>query len=461
MRSDNVLIVGGGLSGLSTAYYLARYGIRSTIIEKAGRLGGLIKTDQIDGCSLEAGPDSYLATKTSVAELADELGGLPDKIISSNDAARRVFVVRGGKLVTMPRGMSMMVPGDLRAAFESPLLGAATKVRLLRETRMKPRTRTEDFSVGELVTDHFGPEMLEYVAEPLLCGVYGGDAEQLSANSVLPRFTAYEKRFGSLIKGVKHDQKKPAETTGSLFRSFEGGMQTLTDALLKATAKNVPVIYSEVTRVEKAEGGWRVLVGQESISCSRVVMACPAHVSAALLERSVPQMAIELSHIPYSSAILAMLVFDRATLGHSLDGFGFLIPRHERKTIAAATWVNTKFPSRIRTGLAALRGFIVGGKAEELMRTGADKDAVTELVLADFQQLMGFSAAPLFSTIYFWPKCMPQYVVGHSSRVQNLRRLEGESAGIHLTSNIMDGVGVPDTIRRAKDVAKQIAGDRV
>jgi oxygen-dependent protoporphyrinogen oxidase len=355
----------------------------------------------------------------------------------------------------------MMVPGDLRAAFESPLLGTVTKFRLLRETRMKPRTRTEDFSVGELVTDHFGPEMLEYVAEPLLCGVYGGDAEQLSANSVLPRFIAYEKRFGSLIKGVKHDQQKPAETTGSLFRSFEGGMQTLSDALVKATAKSVPVIHSEVTRIDKADGGWRVQMGQESMSCSRVVLACPAHISSALLERSAPELATELSRIPYSSAILAMLVFDRAALGHSLDGFGFLIPRRERKTIAAATWVNTKFPARIRTGLAALRGFIVGSKAEELIRGGADKDAVSALVLADFQRLMGFTATPLFSTVYFWPKCMPQYVVGHQSRVKSLLRLEDKSAGIHLASNILEGVGVPDTIRRAKDVAKQIAADRV
>ena len=446
---------------MSTAYYLARYGIRSTIIEKAGRLGGLIKTDHLDGCWLEAGPDSYLAAKTAVADLAAELGGLPDKVISSNDAARRVFVVRGGRLLPMPRGMSMMVPGDLPAAFGSALLGTSTKIRLLRETWMKPRARPEDFSVGELVSDHFGPEMLEYVAEPLLCGVYGGDAEQLSANSVLPRFTAYEKRFGSLIKGVRNDQKKPAETTGSLFRSFEGGMQTLTDALVKATAKSVPIIYSEVTRIDKADAGWRVQVGQESMSCSRVVLACPAHVSAALLDRSAPEMATELLGIPYSSAILAMLLFDRATLGHSLDGFGFLIPRNERETIAAATWVNTKFPSRIRPGLAAMRGFIVGGKAEELMRAGADKDVVTKLVLADFQRLMGFSADPLFSTVYFWPKCMPQYVVGHQTRVKSLLRLEDKSAGLHLASNIMEGVGVPDTIRRAKDVAKQIAGDRV
>ena len=135
-------------------------------------------------------------------------------------------------------------------------------------------------------------------------------------------------------------------------------MQTLTDALVKATAKSVPIIYSEVTRIDKADAGWRVQVGQESMSCSRVVLACPAHVSAALLDRSAPEMATELLGIPYSSAILAMLLFDRATLGHSLDGFGFLIPRNERETIAAATWVNTKFPSRIRPGLAAMRGFI-------------------------------------------------------------------------------------------------------
>jgi oxygen-dependent protoporphyrinogen oxidase len=459
MASETVLIVGGGLSGLSTAYYLSKYGIRSIIVEKSGRLGGLIKTDQLQGCQLEAGPDSYIATKPQISDLASELDGLSAKIIGSNDKARRVFVVRNSQLVAMPKGMAMMVPGEWPPVLRSSLLSVPTKLRLLWETCTSPRSREDDFSVGDLVRDHFGNEMLEYLTEPLLCGVYGGDASDLSARSVLPRFVGYEQKFGSLIKGVRATAGEKPD--GSLFRSFQGGMQTLTDALVKATSRSVHVVHSEATRIDQSEAGWRVRFAGESMSCSHLVAAGPAHVTANLLENSAPRVAKELAAIPYSSAIVAMLVFDAESLGHALNGFGFLVPRRERQTIAAATWVNTKFPSRIRSGLAALRAFVVGEQASQLIASGIDKQALTELVLRDFRRLMGIAADPLFSTVYFWPKSMPQYVVGHASRINRLQTEADQFPGLHLAGNFFDGVGMPDCIRRAKDIAKHISDHSV
>lgn len=454
MASESVLIVGGGISGLATAYYLGKAGIRSTIIEKANRLGGLIKTDRIQGCELEAGPDSFIATKTAVAELAEELGGgLSDKIIGSNDGARRIFVVRNGKLTPMPKAMSMMVPGEWGPVLKSPLLGVATKLRLLRETLTRPRKRVGDFSVGDLVGTHFGAEMLEYVTEPLLSGVYGGDSASLSARSVLPRFVGFEERYGSLIKGVRATAKQ-APQQGSLFRSFQGGMQTLTDALSKAVQERSAVIYGEVTKVEKAGNGWRVRFGSESISSRHVVMACPAWASAKLLEQSAPAVAAELAAIPYSSAVVAMLVFQQAALKHPLNGFGFLVPKHEQQTMAAATWVNTKFPSRVAPGMAALRAFVVGEKAETFAQM--PRENVVANVRTDFQRLMGFTAAPIFDTVYSWPRSMPQFVVGHEARIGRLNEAVRPCNGLQLTGNYLDGVGIPDSIRHAKNVAKRI-----
>lgn len=459
MPSETVLIVGGGLSGLATAYYLGRAGIRSTIIERANRLGGLIKTDRIQGCELEAGPDSFLATKTAVAELAQDLGGgLAEKIISSNDAARRIFVVRGGKLVPMPKGMSMMVPGEWWPVMRSPLLGVGTKLQLIRETFTKPRRRSGDFSVGELVGKHFGPEMLEYVTEPLLSGVYGGDSASLSARSVLPRFVGFEEQYGSLIRGVRSSLPQ-MQRNGSLFQSFTGGMQTLIDALSKSVQEHSAVIYGEVTRVEKIDKGWRVRLGGESISSRQVVLACPAWASATMLDQCAPMVSAELAAIPYSSAVLAMLVFDQASLGHALGGFGFLVPPGERQTIAAATWVKTKFPSRVADGLLALRAFIVGAKAQEL--SAAPKDLVLNAVRKDFARLMNIQAQPVFHTIYSWPKSMPQYIVGHADRVNRMLQALAHCSGLLLTGNYFDGVGVPDTIRGAKEAAKHIAGNGV
>jgi oxygen-dependent protoporphyrinogen oxidase len=454
MGSDTVLIVGGGISGLTTAYYLGRAGIRSTIIEKKLRTGGLIKTDHIQGCHLEAGPESFISTKTAVAELAEDLGGgLAGKIIGSNDAARRIYVVRNGRLTPMPKGLSMMVPGEWGPVLRSPLLKTATKFRLLRETFMKPVRRDGDFSVGELVSSHFGQEVLDYLTEPLLAGVYGGDSASLSARSVLPRFVGFEEQYGSLIQGVRKSARA-APQNGSLFKSFEGGMQTLTDALCKAVQERSAVICGEVSRVEPVDGGWRVRLAGESISGRHVVLACPAWSAAKLLDQTAPAAAIELAAIPYSSSILAMLVFDGSTFTHPLNGFGFLVPRQEQETMAAATWVNTKFPSRLPEGRVALRAFIVGQRAEALAQ--APREEVLDLVWKDFNRLMGVTSKPVFQTFYSWPKSMPQYVVGHQERIDRLVAAMKTYSGLSLTGNYFDGVGIPDSIRRAKQVAKQI-----
>lgn len=344
--AERVLIVGGGVSGLATAHFLRRLGIPSLLFEKTDRLGGLIKTDFIEGCRLEAGPDSYIAAKPAVTDLARELDGLGDQIIASNDQARRIFIVRGGKLLAMPQGMVMMVPGAWGPALSSELFSAGTKLRFLRETLFAPRRRTEDVTVGCFVRDHFGDEALESLTEPLLSGVYGGDAASLSAESVLPRFVAYERQYGSLIKGVRAE-RRAVPPTGSLFRSFRDGMQSLIDSLVSAVGKQTTVMHGEVTNVDRTAAGWRVEASGQSFGGPALVLACSASVAGRLLSAAAPDLAADLAAIPYSSAILVTLVYGRATLGHKLDGFGFLVPRAERQTIAAATWVSTKFPSRI------------------------------------------------------------------------------------------------------------------
>ncbi len=451
---QRVLIVGGGVSGLATAYFLSRYGIPSTIIERTTRTGGLIKTDLIEGCRLEAGPDSFIATKPAVRELADELPALHDQIIGSNDAARRIFVVRNGKLLPMPKGMVMMVPGERQPLAESALLGKEAKHRIDLETKMKPRERQEDISVGQLVNEHFGSEVLEYLTEPLLCGVYGGESENLSAESVLPRFMGYERKYGSLVKGVQQELRDKPKNGGSLFLSFRDGMQTLTDSLAAAIRGRTSIVHGEANAVTGSGKEWLVRIGEETLSARNVVLCCPAHVNAGLLQASAAPLADGLAAIPYSSAILLMLVYERKAIGHALDGFGFLVPRSERKTIAAATWVNTKFPIRVRPGLAALRAFVVGQDALELAK--APEADIVALVRADYQRLMDVTAEPLFHTLHRWPHSMPQYVVGHVDRINKIFANLRNYPGLFLGGNAFDGVGIPDCVRRAREIAQQI-----
>ncbi|MBV9762699.1 MAG: protoporphyrinogen oxidase [Acidobacteriaceae bacterium] len=451
MSEPNVAIVGAGLSGLAASYFLAQRGLRSVLIEKSNRLGGLIRTEHLEGCILEAGAESYLAAKPAVTELASELG-LAGEIAGSNDAARRVFIVRDSKLVPLPRGMIMMVPGDWSPALRSPLFSLRAKLRFVTETRFRPRHRDTDVSVGEFISDHFGRELVDSVTDPLLVGVYGGHSASLSAASVLPRFLGYERAYGSLIRAVRAKEARTRRQVAGepLFRSFRRGMQTLTDAL----SQHATVVHGAATRIERSGGKWRVSYGGKALEADHLVLACPAHAASALLGNVSPALASELAAIPYSSAILVTLLYERSKVPHPLDGFGFLVPEAERRTISAATWVNTKYPSRIPGQLAALRAFIVSEKAVEL--AGAPAQELNRLVHSDFARLMGIEAEPCFSTIHRWPDSMPQYVVGHGERVNKITAALGDLPGLYLTGNAYDGVGMPDCVRLAKETAKDI-----
>ena len=452
--SSKVIIVGGGVSGLATAYFLARLGLRSTVFEKSNRLGGLIKTDIIQGCHLEAGPDSYIATKPAVTTLAESLGDLSNQIIGSNDRARRVFVVRRGKLVPLPKGMAMMVPGEWPSTFSSELFSTRTKLRFVSELFSLPRQRKDDVSIQTFVTDHFGREALEYVAEPLLSGVYGGHSSQLSTESVLPRFLTYEREYGSLIRGVRRESGKGFKPN-SLFLSFRSGMQSLIDSLTQAVAGWADVLHAEAEGVVRTQDGWRVHSGDCAVDSDQLVLAVPSYLAGQLLASTAPELASELFTIPYSSCILVTLVYERDRLGHPLDGFGFLVPIAERRTIAAATWISTKFPSRVPEGLAALRAFIVDPEATGLL--SEPQEQLIQLVRTDLKRLMGIESDPISSTLYKWPKSMPQYIVGHEVRRRRISDFLSGLPDLHLAGNAYDGVGIPDCVRRAEEIAKRIS----
>lgn len=455
---NDVVIVGGGISGLATAYYLSRQGFSPVLVEGQRRLGGLIATDNVNGCRLEAGPDSYVANKPAVTEMAKSIPGLSEQIMGSNDAARRIFVVKGGKLLPMPHGMVMMVPAEWWPALKSPLFEPATKLRFVSEYFHKPKRRQEDITIAEFVKDHFDEAMLEYVTEPLLSGVYGGEAGKLSARSVLPRFVSYEETYGSLIRGVR-EEKRQASSTGSLFLSFQGGMQTLTDAVARAIEGKVRIVHGHARRVERLNrGNWRVSTGDAEEDARAVVLACPAFRSADLIAGLDSALAEALHAIPYSSAITVMVGYKRSDVAHPLDGFGFLVPKRERRQVAACTWINTKFPVRVAPDFAVLRAFIVDRDADELT-LGSDAEVV-ETVRSELKRLMGIDAAVQFSTVHRWPQSMPQYTVGHALRAERIEDQLRNHPGLHLVGNAYSGVGIPDCVRLAKAAAERIVRER-
>ncbi len=447
-----VVIIGGGISGLAAAYYLGRAGIPSVLVEAEARLGGVIRTDRVSGCLVEAGPDSWLARKPWALDLARELG-LENQVIGSNDDRRKTYIARRGELIPVPEGMQLLAPAKPAAVVASRLFGIGTKLRLGLEWFRRP-AHHPDRSVAEFVRDHFGEEWNEYIAQPLLAGVYGGAPEQLSVDCVLPAFVEYERRYGSIVRGAL--KNRPAKAEGPLFLTLKDGLGTLVDALQRAVAPASRFARGRVVQIERAGGGWKVGLEDGAIEAGHVVAAVPAHEAAKLLRRACGELAQALDGIPYNSSIVAGLVYRRRGFDHPLNGFGMLIPRAERRSPAACTWVETKFDHRASDEATLLRAFFTGAAADELLN--AADETVQATAHAELISLMRYRARPIACRIARLPQSMALYVVGHGARLARIGELLQRLPGLHLGGNGYDGVGIPDCIRRSRAIAAAIAG---
>jgi len=443
--AQHVVIIGGGISGLSAAYDLARAGIRHTLFEKSARMGGVIETRTQDGCVLECGPDSFLAAKPEAIELIKELG-LDGELIGSNDSQRITYILKHGKLVALPEGVMMIVPTRVMPMVKSRLLGWGTKVRMAAELWRRPR-RYPDRSVAEFVVDHFGQETLDYLAEPLLSGVYGGDPRQLSAASVLPRFVEMEATRGSLGRAVMGTR---AVSVGSLFKTLASGLGTMIDTL--ATYANVK--HAEVEIVEPRGAAFAVRAGGDWTDASNVIFATPAPAASALIEKVEPELARLLKEIPYSSSVLVTLIFDAAKFDGLRAGFGFLVPKRERDRMAACTFVATKFPHRAPDDRIILRCFF-GGIGDEAI-LGESDDSMITIAREELRRILSLTAAPLLTTVSRWPRSMAQYTVGHGARIQEIKTRAAGHPGLHLAGNAYDGIGIPDCVRTGRQAAANI-----
>jgi protoporphyrinogen/coproporphyrinogen III oxidase len=444
---QHVVIVGGGISGLSAAYDLARAGITHTLFEKMPRLGGVIETRTEDGCLLECGPDSFISSKPEALALIKELG-LEGEVIGSNDHQRTTHILKHGKLVPLPEGVMMIVPTKVMPMVKSNLLGWGTKFRMGFELLRQPK-KYPDRSVAEFVVDHFGRETLDYLAEPLLSGVYGGDPRELSVNSVLPRFVDMEATKGSLGRAVM-GAKRPPSQGGSLFRTLASGLGTMIEAL--GTYANVK--HAGVDALERQGAGFRVRASGDWMDATNVIIATPAPQAVPLLEGIDPELAKMLGTIPYSSSALVSLAFDEAKFDGQRAGFGFLVPKCERDRMAACTFVATKFPHRAPNDRILLRCFF-GGTGDEAILKESDESMVT-IAREELRRILGLTAAPLFTRVSRWPKSMAQYTVGHGARMKEIKARAAAIPGLQLAGNAYDGIGLPDCVRTGRQAAKNI-----
>jgi oxygen-dependent protoporphyrinogen oxidase len=436
-----VLIIGGGISGLSAAYYLSKAGIRPTLLERKPRVGGVIQTSEIQGCVLEEGPDGFLGAKPWAMNLIRELG-LADQVIGSNDHSRITYIVKKGKLVRMPEGLMMMVPTKIMPVLGTPLLSWSAKIRMGLELLRRPKGPQPDRSVYDFLLDHYGQESIDYLAEPLLAGVYGGDPREMSVNSVLARFVDLEIKYGSLTRGALAERSPKA--AGAFLQTLKGGLGQLIERL----RPSADIIHANAETLEQTSDGFRVRVKADWLEAEHVVLATPAH--EAPVGPLNPELASLLAGIPYTTSITLALGYRKATFDHPLNGHGFLVPKKERKYVFGCTWVGNKFDYRVPDDMVVLRCFL-GGDA--MPHSDA---ALVDAARAELRGIMNIAAQPVFHNIARWPNSMAQYTVGHEKRVARIEELVAKMPGLHLAGNAYHGIGIPDCVRMGHEAATTI-----
>jgi oxygen-dependent protoporphyrinogen oxidase len=461
-----IAIIGGGISGLSAAFYLekeraAGAPVEYSLFESSSRLGGVMFSDKIGDCVVEGGPDSFLTEKPWAAQLCGELGIAGD-LIGSNDAQRITYIVVKGRLVPMPDGLMFMVPTKIIPTALSSLFSWSTKFKMLGELMHPPQPVHKDETVAQMVERHFGSEVVDRLADPLLSGVYGGDAASLSVRAVLPRFVEMEEKYGSLCRAMIAGRKKLAAmhkekgyAPKPLFSSLKGGMQQMIDAIVARLNPASLRTSTAVTQLRRKDAGWELVTSQGTEAFDAVIFATPARIASTMLAGIDTQLSDDLGQVQYSSSITVTLGYQREDLKSCPPGFGFLVPRSEGTHMLATTFVHTKFPFRAPDNKALVRCFLGGAKDQSVLKMSDDE--ITALVRKELKQITGLSADPWFVKVYRWDRAMAQYTPGHLERIERIGETLKQMQTLAIAGNFYKGIGVPDCVRTGKEAALQMA----
>jgi protoporphyrinogen/coproporphyrinogen III oxidase len=456
-----IAIIGGGIAGLSAAFYLekarrAGADLQWALFEKSDRLGGVIQTERHDGFVIEAGPDSFLSIKPDAARLCQELG-LGDQLIPSNDASRKTYILVKGSLVPIPHGLEFMVPTRIWPMATTPLFSFSTKLRMAAELFSSARRDSGDESVGAFVRRHFGQEMVDRVAEPLLAGVYGGNAERLSIRAVLPRFAEMERQHGSLVRATlkakaQFKSKAPAGSKPQpLFTSLKNGMQQMVEALTASLPQASIRMGQQNLSLRPVNDDWQIESAGISERFQAVLLAAPAPAAAGLLRQFHPALIEGLARIEYTSTAAVALAYDQAELP---PGHGFLVPRSGGRKMMACTFVHKKFSHRAPGDKKLLRCFFSSSRMPDLL-THSD-EALQQFARQELKEILGLTAEPKFARTFRWDRAMAQYETGHLDRVAEMEKIIAAMPGFHIIGNSFHGIGVPDCIKSARLAVEQI-----
>ncbi|MGE5700731.1 MAG: protoporphyrinogen oxidase [Deltaproteobacteria bacterium] len=459
-----IVIVGAGISGLCTAHYLVKTlsaaGREAEIIlfEAEKIPGGKMRTIREDGFNMEWGPNGFLTNKPHSLELVKELG-IEARLARSSDLARKRFIYSGGRLHRLPE--------TPQAFFSSDLLSLRGRLRILGEPFAKGPPLGVDESLGDFARRRLGGEALEKLLDPMVTGIYAGDPDRMSLRACFPIIHDLERKYGGLVKGMISLQRERRRAgvkremsagPGGVLMSFDEGVQTLTDVLASRLADGLHTAVA-VDGVRRRDGRFILSLVEQGmrgeIDTDALVLAIPAYAASATLGSLDPQISDALSSIPYSPVSVVALGFEQAELGNPLDGFGFLIPRQEKRKILGALWDSSVFPNRAPAGKALIRAMVGGVRNPEL--AALPSEDLVALTRDELAATMGITAAPALARAFFHDKGIPQYLVGHGKLLEMIDGRLAAFPGLYLNNNAYRGIALNDCVLQSRLTAERIA----
>ena len=451
-----ILIIGGGITGLASAFYLQEeihaknlpYKIK--LVEAADRLGGKIATVRRDGFTIERGPDSFLARKKPAVKLVEKLG-LTDELVRNATGQSYILVKR--KLHKIPPGSFMGIPTEVSPFLFSRLFSAKGKLRAGVDFVRPKGKEAEDQSLGEFFRRRFGDELVEHLIEPLLSGIYSGDIDEMSLMATFPNFYHLEQKHGSIIKGLqktmpKKPKKNKHEKRPGIFYTIKSGFETIVEAMEDKLDDDVVLKSTAVDHVEKKENYYHVLLSDGTVyKADAMIVTTPHQTIANMFSQYEPLKVVE--EIPNSSVANVALAFDEKAIRKDLEGTGFVVSRNSDFRITACTWTHRKWPHSTPEGKVLLRSYVGGPYDRDAV--DLSEEELVDIVLKDLNKTMKIKGDPEFVVTSRYKNMMPQYAVGHIERIKKIRSFAEENLpGVYFAGASFEGVGVPDCIEQGE-----------
>jgi oxygen-dependent protoporphyrinogen oxidase len=465
-----IVVIGGGISGLAAAHRLLELNpsLNLTLLEASARLGGSLVTDQREGFLLERGPDSFISEKPEGVALAKRLG-LQSRLIETNPDHRRSFIVRNGRLRPVPEGFQLLAPSRIWPFLATDIFSFTGKVRMAADLLLPRRAANgmSDESLSSFVRRRLGREALERMAQPMVGGIYTADPEMLSLRATLPRFLDMERDHRSVVLAMlrKARSEKEADKSGTsgarygLFLSFDRGMEVLVQALQQALADTVARcnlrLQTQVQSISRTNASWTIQTQTgETLEADALCLTVPSYIASQLLSNVDKTLTTQLNQIKYASTATINLAYRRDAIQHPLDGFGFVVPFIEKRSLIACSFSSVKFPKRAPENHVLLRAFVGGALQPEMF--ALDETEMLVRVEKDLRELLGITGKPLFAEVAKWQNSMPQYEVGHLNRVAAIETRVAQLPNFSLAGNAYRGAGIPDCIRSGEAAAQQL-----